>query len=72
MAEPEKPDSAPASERIQSDPLILSGRPFVAGTRLTAEFLQGLLATGWTAEEILGVYPYLSAADLQAAQAWRP
>lgn len=53
------------------DPLICSGKPYLMGTRLTAEFLQSLVATGWTKEEILGTYPYLKIEELDEALAYR-
>jgi uncharacterized protein (DUF433 family) len=52
---------------ILTDPAICSGKPHVAGTRLTVEFLQGLRDTGWTREEMLGTYPYLKPEELDAA-----
>jgi uncharacterized protein (DUF433 family) len=57
----------PPAEIIQVDPLVLQGRPFVRGTRLSVDFLQGLLAIGWTREKILGVYTYLSPEELERA-----
>lgn len=56
---------------IQKDPSILGGKPFVRGTRLSTEYLQGLLATGWTKESIQEVYPYVSPAELDAALSHR-
>jgi uncharacterized protein (DUF433 family) len=53
--------------RIVTDPAVCGGKPHVAGTRLSAEFLQGLSATGWTRENILDTYPYLKPEDLDAA-----
>jgi uncharacterized protein (DUF433 family) len=54
-------------DRISVDPDILVGKPVIKGTRLAVEFLLDLLAEGWTAEQILGNYPQLTAEDLQAA-----
>lgn len=54
------------SDRIRLDPAILAGRPHIRDTRLSVEFLQGLLATGWSTARILDVYQYLEAEDLQA------
>jgi len=42
-------------DRITLDPAIMVGKPVVKGTRLTVEFLVGLLADGWTQEEVLAV-----------------
>ena len=57
---------------IQVNPSILSGKPFLRGTRLGVDFLQGLLATGWTRESIQEVYPYVPPADLDAALSHKP
>ena len=55
-----------ASGRIKTDPAILGGKPFIRDTRLSVEFLQGLMATGWSPTRILEVYQYLDDADLAA------
>lgn len=67
----ESQPGAEASGPIEQHPAVLSGKPYVRGTRLTVEFLQGLLATGWTREAIQEVYPYVSAQDLDAALSWK-
>jgi uncharacterized protein (DUF433 family) len=66
MADAQAGSSAPL-DKIQIDPLVLSGKPFVRGTRLPVDFLQGLLAIGWTRETILEVYTYLTGEELEAA-----
>ncbi len=53
-------------ERIAIDPGILVGKPVVQGTRLSVEFLLGLLAQGWPESEILRNYPGLARDDLLA------
>ena len=45
-------------DHIESVPGVLAGKPVVAGTRLSVEFLLGLLAQGWTEAQILESYPY--------------
>jgi len=40
-------------EMITADPDVMVGKPVVAGTRLTAEFIVERLADGWTEEELL-------------------
>jgi uncharacterized protein (DUF433 family) len=47
-------------EHIHSDPTVLAGRPIVRGTRLGADFLLGLFASGWTHEQVLDSYPQLT------------
>lgn len=53
-------------EHITADPAILAGKPAVKGTRLSVEFILGLLAEGWDEKKILENYPQLSLVDLQA------
>lgn len=47
-------------KHVHSDPNILNGKPVVKGTRLSVEFLFGLIAAGWTKEQILENYPILA------------
>jgi uncharacterized protein (DUF433 family) len=42
------------------------GKPVIRGTRLTVEFILGLLAHGATEQEILDEYNGLTQADFQA------
>ena len=53
--------------RIQIDPLILTGKPFIAGTRLSVDFIQGLVKNGWNVATLVDIYPYLTSEDIQAA-----
>lgn len=46
---------------------ILSGKPYIAGTRLSIEFILELFASGGTKEEILKTYPQLSAEAIEEA-----
>ncbi len=55
---------------IHSDPHILSGKPVVRGTRLSVDFLLGLLGAGWSQEQILANYPSLTCESLQAVFAY--
>jgi uncharacterized protein (DUF433 family) len=52
---------------ITSDPAILGGKPTVRGTRLSVVFLLGLLAQGWSQEQVLENYPQLTDEALRAA-----
>lgn len=58
------------SSRIVVDPGILIGKPVVRGTRLSVEFLIGLLAQGWSEADILRNYPGLAHEDLLACLAY--
>src|SRR5579884_152990 len=53
-------------EYIHSDTGILSGKPVARGTRLAVDFILGLLAAGWTEEQILQSYPGLTRESLKA------
>ena len=35
-------------DHIHTDPAVLAGKPIVKGTRLSVDFLLGLLAEGWS------------------------
>ncbi len=53
-------------ERIVVDPKILVGKPVIRGTRLSVEFILGLLANDWTIEKVLEEYPKLKREDIIA------
>jgi uncharacterized protein (DUF433 family) len=46
---------------IAYNPEILSGKPHIAGTRLSIEFILELFASGATRDEVLKSYPQLTA-----------
>ncbi|MBI1784398.1 DUF433 domain-containing protein, partial [Candidatus Sumerlaeota bacterium] len=54
---------------IRSDPSILMGKPCVAGTRLSVEFILEKLAAGESVEQILSAHPRLTREGIQAALA---
>ena len=54
------------NDRIVLDPAVLAGKPVVRGTRLSVEFVIGLLADGWSEAEVLANYPGLSREDIAA------
>lgn len=57
-------------ERIVLDPAILAGKPVIRGTRLSVEFVIGLLADGWSESDIVANYPGLSHEDVLACLAY--
>ena len=57
-------------DRIIVDPDILVGKPVVKGTRLSVDFLLGLLGQGWAESEILRNYPGLQREGLLACWAY--
>jgi uncharacterized protein (DUF433 family) len=52
--------------RITVDPRVMVGKAVIKGTRLTVEYILGLLAHGATVAEILEEYTGLSPEDVQA------
>ena len=57
----------PDLERITFDPLVMGGKPCIRGLRVTVGTLVGLLAAGYSFDEILAAYPYLERDDLYQA-----
>ncbi len=53
-------------EHVISDKNVLLGKPAVKGTRISVEHIIGLLAQGWTEQQILENYPRLTNESLQA------
>jgi uncharacterized protein (DUF433 family) len=56
--------------RIVLDPQVLAGKPVVRGTRLSVEFIIGLMADGWAEADILHNYPGLGREDIAACLAY--
>lgn len=44
---------------ITYDPDILNGKPIIAGTRISVEFIMELIASGATVDDIAREYPHL-------------
>ncbi|MBI4027413.1 MAG: DUF433 domain-containing protein [Verrucomicrobia bacterium] len=61
-------------ERITLDPGVMGGKPCIRGLRVTVGALVALVAAEKTRADILRLYPYLEAADIDQAlayAAWR-
>ncbi len=57
--------------RIALAPDVLAGKPVIrGGTRLSVEFVIGLLADGWNEADILQSYPGLTHEDIIACLAY--
>ena len=52
--------------RITLDPKVLLGKPVIRGTRLSVEFVIGLMAEGWSEADILANYPGITREDITA------
>lgn len=58
------------SARIVLDACVLAGKPVIRGTRLSVDFIIGLMADGWSEADILRNYPGLSHEDVAACLAY--
>ena len=61
-------------DRITIDPAVMGGKACIRGMRVTVGTVVGLLASGCSTADILGVYPYLEQEDVEqslAYAAWR-
>ena len=56
-------------ERITRNPEVMGGEPCIRGMRITVGLLNGLVAAGHSRVEILRLYPYLEAEDIDQALA---
>jgi uncharacterized protein (DUF433 family) len=56
--------------RITLDPPVLAGKPVIRGTRLSVEFVIGLMAEGWSEADILADYPGITRDDIIACLAY--
>jgi uncharacterized protein (DUF433 family) len=60
--------------RITLDPEVMGGKPCIRGMRVTVGTVVGLVASGYSFEDILKLYPYLEEDDIREAlgyAAWR-
>ena len=53
-------------DRIDINPKIMVGKPVIKGTRLTVEYILGLLAHGSTYDEIIDEYQGITKDDIKA------
>jgi len=61
-------------KRITLGPAVMGGKPCIRGLRVTVGTVVGLVAAGHSKAEILKLYPYLEAPDIDEAlayAAWR-
>jgi uncharacterized protein (DUF433 family) len=56
--------------RITIDPAICSGKPCIRGPRVRVLEVLELLASGWSASEIVAKFPGLEEADIDACIAY--
>jgi uncharacterized protein (DUF433 family) len=56
--------------RIVVDPKVMTGKPVIRGTRLTVQYVLGLMAAGASEDEIVGEYSGLTGEDIRACLAF--
>ncbi len=54
-------------DRIEVNPAICSGKPVIRGTRIMVRNILGMIAGGYTVEQVLEAYPDLTREDVNAA-----
>lgn len=54
-------------DRISVDPGVCSGKPCIRGTRIMVKNILGMIAGGYTIENVLGAYPELTREDVVEA-----
>ena len=57
-------------DRIETNPVIMFGKPVIKGTRITVEHILRKLAGEMTISEILADHPHLTPDDVYAAAAF--
>ena len=60
--------------RITHDPGVMGGKPCIRGLRVTVGTIVGLVANGYSTDDILNAYPYIDRDDIREAltyAAWR-
>ena len=62
--------SMPKLDRITIDPAVMGGKPCIRGLRVTVGTIVGLISVGKSRGEILELYPYLEATDIDDAPAY--
>lgn len=58
------------NDRITINPDVLVGKPIIRGTRISVEFILGLLAQGWSTDDVLKEYDHITREDIQACLAY--
>ncbi len=56
--------------RIATDPDIMSGKPVIAGTRITVEIVLRRIADGYTIPDLLEDWPHVTEEQLRTAIAF--
>ena len=55
------------TDRIETNPKVMMGKPVVRGTRITVELILRKISEGASDQEVLDAYPRLTTDDIKAA-----
>jgi len=55
------------TDRIETNPKVMMGKPVVRGTRVTVELILRKISEGTSERELLDAYPRLTTDDIKAA-----
>ena len=58
------------NDRITINAEVLVGKPVIKGTRLSVEFIVGLLAHGWSVEDVVKEYDQITTEDVRSCLAY--
>lgn len=47
-------------EKITANPKVMLGKPVIKGTRITVELILRKVASGYSFDEIIGMYPHIT------------
>jgi uncharacterized protein (DUF433 family) len=54
-------------DRIESNPMIMGGKPCIKGTRVTVGTILGQLGAGRSTDQVLNDFPYIQKEDILQA-----
>ncbi len=57
-------------DHIVTSPHVLVGKPIIRGTRLSVDFILGLLAEGWSEQQVADNYPAMTPEAFRAIYAY--
>ena len=60
----------PVTDRIETDPKVMLGKPVIRNTRIPVELLLRKLGDGASEDDLLDAYPRLTREDIRAAIAY--
>ena len=58
-------------ERIERVPGVLAGKPVIENTRISVELVTDLLEGGRSPDDIVGMYPHITVADVDACRRYK-